>query len=333
MLRLFTSYFWQVPFFHPKYFLYRFYTNLQQQQNYVYKPQQSNLLILGGSTLYADTIRFTYRETNYVINFCSVCKQEKDKLNINGLSLAYPANTIMDCLYEYRFVGDKKFDYVLLYNGINDTRANNIATEKFNSSYRHIEFYDDLAIYERHPEINIMVFPFVVDWTAHVLSKKLFNPDYLPKENLHTLRTAEGRKEFLQYGGEIKTAPVFKKTLEEIKNTADARKQKLILSSLAWYQPVDYTYENFTAKKFDYVQSLFPTELYGEPDNVIKGINLHNQIMREFASAHPDVVFVDAEKLIPKEGRYFNDICHFSDEGCAIFADSIAGVLKALQKP
>jgi hypothetical protein len=330
-IRLFLYFAWHIPLLHPQYFLYRFYGNLSSQDSYTYKSNNANLLILGGSTLSADTLRFSYNKVNYVINFCNVPAHFGKNQPINALSLAYPANTILDCLYEYQFMGHQKFDYLLLYNGINDTRANNIAPEKFDTQYRHIEFYDDLAILQRHPEINITVLPFVFDWAQHGLQKRFWPINYLPKENLHQLRSEQGRKEFLQYGNNIKTEAVFKATLEQIKTIADKRGQKLILSSFAWYQPSDYTYENFNAKKLDYSQSLFPTELYGEPEYVIKGVNIHNALIREFAATNPDIIFVDAEKFIPKEGKYFNDICHLSDAGCALFSDSILRVMESHQ--
>lgn len=326
-LRLFLFAYAQTPVFQPEKFIYRYYPNLHTAENYQYKKPKSNILMLGGSTLYADTLRFNYNNTSYALHFCNLAEQLKNNTRMNICCLAYPANTIIDCFYEYRFLQKEKFDYLLLYNGINDTRANNIPYEHFSEQYRHIEFYDDLAIYERHPEIRVTTIPFITDWVVHLALKTLTNKKYLPKENLHHLKTTEGINNYLRFGGDIKTASVFKKNLEEIKLLADKRGQKLILCTLAWYQPDNYSYENFINKKLDYAQSLFATELYGLPENVIKGINAHNAEVRKFTAQHPDVIFLDAENIIPKNGKYFDDICHFSDEGCVLFSNSVLSAI------
>jgi hypothetical protein len=63
--------------------------------------------------------------------------------------------------------------------------------------------------------------------------------------------------------------------------------------------------------------------LWGKPECVAAAITTHNEVAAELARKSPGVVFVDQNRLIPKDGRYFNDLCHLTDEGCKRFVDNV----------
>ena len=56
-------------------------------------------------------------------------------------------------------------------------------------------------------------------------------------------------------------------------------------------------------------------ELWGSVDGVARALVLHNGATRVVAKRNPGVLFTDVEIEMPEQGRYFNDVCHLSEEG------------------
>jgi hypothetical protein len=54
---------------------------------------------------------------------------------------------------------------------------------------------------------------------------------------------------------------------------------------------------------------------------------LHNATLEAVARAHPWARFADLARAVPREGRYFNDVCHLSSAGMARLVD---GMLRAV---
>jgi hypothetical protein len=71
------------------------------------------------------------------------------------------------------------------------------------------------------------------------------------------------------------------------------------------------------------------TEVWGRKENVVAAIEAHNAVTRRIAGRHPEVLFFDMERYMPKDGRHFIDICHWTDLGRETFA---RGVLEALAR-
>jgi hypothetical protein len=105
------------------------------------------------------------------------------------------------------------------------------------------------------------------------------------------------------------------------------------LLTFASYVPEGYSKEAFQTKRLDYGKHLFPIELWGLPANVEKGLEVHNAVIRKLArQARPGVFFLDMEQAIPKQGQYFDDICHLSDRGYELFADELASALLRVEE-
>ena len=85
---------------------------------------------------------------------------------------------------------------------------------------------------------------------------------------------------------------------------------------------LDYTYRDYS----------YPVESWGRPENVVAGIEAHNDVVRALATAHPDVVFVDQERLVAPTKENFVDICHFTNPGSRRFVKNmLPDVLRALE--
>ena len=126
----------------------------------------------------------------------------------------------------------------------------------------------------------------------------------------------------LEYGSKIKTGESFRENIQEILEIAGRKGDPVVLMSFAVYIPGNYTLEKFKNKQLDYQKHLFAIELWGTPENVKKGITTNNEIIRKLSEKY-GTYYVDQYKMMPKNGLYFNDVCHLSDEGAKLFVDNI----------
>ena len=55
---------------------------------------------------------------------------------------------------------------------------------------------------------------------------------------------------------------------------------------------------------------------------------IHNDVIRQLSSEHPDLVFINMESEL-KDIKFFTDACHLSAAGLDRFADVVAEQLKA----
>lgn len=270
----------------------------------------TELGVFGGSTVCADTLRFDFRGENVETFFCDPCSFTQ----IDCINLAAPALTIIDSWYLYSSLAcQSKLKQAFFLNGINDARSNNISGELFDPDYRHIRFYDEAYILFNHPELSIVATPTLF----HLAVNKALGKTYQPRQNLHDL-SVEDQRRFLSHGSAIKTAEVFETYLKKIIELAKEKKHQIVIGTLPYYQASGYSIEAFWDKKLDYTESIFPTELYGRPKDVVKSVQVHNELVKKQVYTNPEVKVIDLEKLIPKKGSYFNDICHLSPAGCEV---------------
>lgn len=309
------------PLLNPSKLIKAFYPELNKLNNYQYTDDKINLLVLGGSVVYDGEIDIVYQGDSIKSSFCDFTKLLPSE-RYNVLSLSASAHNSLDSRYKYALLKDYRFDYVFVYHGINDTRANNIKASAFDKDYRHMEFYDDIYIYFRHPEINYCTSLFVVDWIFHLACKRI--KYYIPREFVQSMFTTAIDNSIFEQGGDIKTEEVFHNNLSQIIKMADERSEKVILSTYAWSLDSNYSLAKFKNKELDYDEQLWPTELYGRADNVQKGLQVHNEVIRKIAAQNlSNVVFIDAESQITKGKLFFNDVCHLNQNGCLLLEEVV----------
>jgi hypothetical protein len=73
-------------------------------------------------------------------------------------------------------------------------------------------------------------------------------------------------------------------------------------------------------------------ENWGKPANVVKGLRVHNDITRDLGKGNRGVIFLDAEAVIPKEGKNFNDVCHLSKKGKLMLMNAFMPAIEAFWK-
>ena len=237
-------------------------------------------------------------------------------------SLAVPTFSSLDACTMYRHLTRRSFDLIVYYESINEVRANNCPAAIYKDDYSHYAWYRGIGLIERHRELGLVAFPFVL----HELSVGAYRW-------LHSIPDTpmqRPRPDRVSFGSEIKTARSFEQNLEGIIRLAGERGDPLLLVSFAYYIPPGYTLERFKSKALDYEEHLSPIELWGKPENVEAGIRAHNEIIRSLYEKHREdatgrIGFVDLERLMPKDGSCFNDICHLTHKGSEQFVDAILG--------
>ncbi len=288
-----------------------FYKNLKQSA-----PQQTGgtgkstrILILGGSVV---SPGYSNLHTRLDTILTKAYGGTRDFEVVNA---AAPAHTSLDNLLKYRFLAEQRFDLVIYYEGINDTRVNNIPPGNFRDDYSHVKWYSEIYLFLRHPEIDISVIPYLADKVLSAMRDKLSGEIYLEPIGVDP--------RFAKFGRQLRTKHCYKKNVEGIASIAQQRGEKLLLVSYASYFPKD----SLTGRESDnlhYAKCMFatPVTMWGEPANVKAGIAQHNQVVREIAMKY-GTPFLDLEKRMPKDSTLFCDVCHISESGAQRFAHEI----------
>lgn len=288
--------------------IYSYYPGLRYELNASTQNKKDSfeVLLLGASTF-----------NNYHGNIALLLKQNLSKklsrhVRIHNLSEA--AHTVLDSCFEYAQLKNKHYDLVVVYQGINEVRANNCPPEVFKDNYAHYSWYRDVIRIEKHKEVDRWSTPFVL---SYLLDQLLIKMGFITVLHPHYPKV-----EWLKYGNDIKTAPSFKRHIDGLVSLAREKKENILFMTFAYYVPRNYSLEAFKTKRLDYSIHRNPIELWGKPENVIAGINAHNDILRKIVRTR-NVFFTDQERLLPKEGKYFNDICHLTTLGCETFVKNI----------
>ena len=270
------------------------------------------VLLLGGSVL-----------LNARTSITNLLAQTGD--NYEVYSTAQSAQSSRDSLIKYRLLEDEKFDLVIFYHAINEVRANTIPPALFRDDYAHYSWYEFLNVLEQESSSTPLMLPVSLRLGWRKIRQELNSDDYVP--------THGAGDDLLRYGSDIKTRAAFESNLNSIIELARKKQEKLVVMSFAWYLPDDYTREKFELGALDYSSGpgvfATPTEIWGIPENVEKGIRQHNEVIRRIVDTpEKDLIFVDQEKLIPKSGKYFTDICHLTPAGNKLFAQNIITALR-----
>ncbi|NIJ53389.1 hypothetical protein [Dyadobacter arcticus] len=300
------------PFLKPSDNIYKsYYTNLEPIRKKVIKSDDAvfDILILGGSVVSTPW-------SNLEGRLDTILKKEYGDKKFAFYNIAGAGHTSLDNYLKYKLLEKQRFDLVVYYEAINENRANNIPAKDFRNDYSHIKWYSDIHLLQAHPEINFTVIPYLVGRTIQYISDKLTHKVYISQEKVDP--------QYAAYGSDIKTAASYEKNLADLIETAKLRGDKLIMMSYATYFPpnVKLTGEQIDMKHFAGCMYASPVTIWGKPDNVKKGIETHNQVLRKLVQNNK-VLFLDMEAAMPKDSTLFCDVCHLSEPGAQRFAHEI----------
>ncbi|MFH1799903.1 MAG: hypothetical protein ABH891_03500 [Candidatus Omnitrophota bacterium] len=310
---------YKIPFFSPT-LINRIYPGLEETNALQLTENDGyfDILLLGGSVL---SNQFGSIEKE-------LYKQLGNSPKIRIHNLAQPAHSSLDSKIKYDLLRGKHFDFVIFYHGINGLRANNCPPSVFKPDYSHYAWYQDVYRILRHKEMKYTVIPFFIDLAAANIRRKIglekMVPPHLPNEEW-----AE------KYGQDIRTEQSFKKNVLDIVRRAESTGDPILLMTFAFYVPEDYSLEKFKARQLDYDQFVSPIEIWGRPENVKKGLEVHNRVIQDVAHdfrsgklKYQKFYYLDMNSFMPESKENFNDVCHLTEEGCKRFVSYILPMIK-----
>jgi hypothetical protein len=304
------------PFFKPADNLYKsYYTNLDavRQSNIRSDDDIFDVLILGGSVVSTPW-------SNLEARLDTILRSEYKGKKFAFYNIAGAGHTSLDNAIKYALLDKQRFDLIFYYEAINENRANNIPAKDFRQDYSHIQWYNEIYLLRAHPEINITVIPYVVDKAIRFIRDHIRKRVFISQEKVDPAYAA--------FGSDIKTAEPYRKNVERLIKTAASRGDKLVLMSYATYFPpnVKLTGEEKDMKYFAGCRFASPVTIWGTPENVRKGIGVHNLELRKLVNQY-QTPFLDMEALMPKDSTLFCDVCHVSEPGAQRFAREMAAFI------
>ena len=309
--------FYGYPFLHPSDYIYKgFYKELEPiaQADIQRDATTRKILILGGSVVSSP---WSHLE-NRLDTILQKTYPGGGKFAIYNAALA--GHTSLDNRIKYDLLDQQRFDLVLYYEAINETRANNVPPEEFRGDYSHFKWYSDIYLLQAHPEINFTVIPFLIHKVYRAAKDALTHREYISQEKVV--------ENYVKYGRDIKTAASFEKNLSDIIQTARRRGDKLVLMTYASYFPegVKLTGEQSDMDHFAGCYFASPVTIWGKPEYVKKGIAVHNDVTRQLATRQ-NITLMPMARRMPADSSLFCDVCHLSEPGAQYFAHQLAGFI------
>ncbi len=236
---------------------------------------------------------------------------------VQVVNVARHAHMTPDSLRKYRMMTDQRFDLVIYYHAINDVRANICPDDVYRDDYSHMLWHRNINRFTAHGELDLLAFPYVGHLLWDTVADRVSPPDLVPMKTAEGEVTPEGDNfaPWLVHGAKIKTGPAFARNVEAVVQLARQRKEPLLLLTFATYLAPGYTVDRFEQKRLDYAKHDVPTEVWGRPAHVTRGVAAHNKLLRGIARASSGVRFVDIAAAIKDGKASYDDICHLTLAG------------------
>ena len=286
-----------VPFTEPHKVCLFYYPEINQTYSN-YSKEKWNILLLGASVMNS--------AWGSVEKELSILLEKKINRPFQIHNFGMPSHTTRDSLIKFWINKDKHFDKIFVYHGINEIRMNNYSNEFYKSDYSHVSWYRTVNIFYNHSNSNFLGSPYIIN---QLYNKTIFNQDESDFENLN-------------HGHNIKTENAITNNLNDLIKLTGTKRDDLIFSTFATYVPKNYTKEKFISKKLNYGKHSLPIEVWGQKENVIKTIDIHNKVIKKLSDLF-NIQCIEMDKGIPKNGLYFDDICHLTSEGSKTFAKKL----------
>ncbi|MFN0198598.1 MAG: hypothetical protein ACKVT0_17770 [Planctomycetaceae bacterium] len=268
--------------------------------------QHLNVVLIGGSTL------------EQTADELSIALKTAWKSDVRIYNLAKAAHTSRDTLFKFRELPVNNIDLIVLYDGFNDIRMNNVTRSDFMIDYTHCEWYLDLE---------------------QKLKLKQADLEDIMRHNLNAvgrrIRLDRPETHLIDEGAVIKTEDSFRQNISEILQSCQTRRIPVVLMTFASYLPENYSQERFVNGDLDYGSGDYrmAAESWGRPEAVRNTLAVHNRVLRELARS-PEfagtVRFIDQEELLAANGMHFSDPCHLTSEGIRQF---VRNIVASLDKP
>jgi len=305
---------YQLSFRRPNHPLYAFYPELKSADEV--RPRHDDpyydVLMLGASTLH-----HSWGEVEAAL---AERLEAAGLHNVRIFNLAVPAHTSRDSLLKYAALNDPRFDLVIVYDGANDVRTNNVPPQMFREDYSHYSWYSYVNVLAPSHGTATFALPYTFRYARARLRQRLAPDQFVPLN--------EPRPEWLEYGREARSAKVFEHNIAAILDLAMQRGDPVMLMTFATWVPENYSRDAFAAKRLDYGLHRTPIELLGRREDVVRTIAMHNDVLRHLAAGRANTIFVDQALLMEGSARNFDDAFHFTIAGSIAFVDHLMAVLR-----
>ena len=256
-------------------------------------PEKVRILTLGGSAMF--NRRMTER-LNKSLN-------EISSRPVEILGAALRTHTSMSSLIKYRLLSRYKFDYVLIYHGINDLFVNNVYIDHFRSDYSHM-----LPWYRRNFLLNNSLIARVI-YNNFIWGRRIFG--------MEKIWYIYPQVSYIENAMDFVSEKLFRRNISMLIKEIKQDGAVPILMTFAWNIPSHYNQTSFELGTVGYNPTnygRYPVELWGSVKFVREGLQKHNTIIREISKQY-NVLLIDIENLMGNHLRWFEDVCHFSEEG------------------
>jgi hypothetical protein len=298
-----------VPFSHPGRILYAYYPELREVDRV--KPTREDaaydVLLLGGSVLHRD--------------WGSIEQGLHERLTaslrrpVRIFNLSARGHTSRDSRLKYEALGEARFELVIFYHGINESRMNNAPPAVFQEDYSHFPWYGIVNLLAPYHGVASFALPYTVRWSG-IRARYISTGD-------RSVASGFPRKDWIQYGKDSPSAVSFEHNLGRILELATRRGDRVLLMTFAIYVPPDYSQAAFEQKRLDYGLHTSPIEIWGRPEHVVATVGRQDEVVRRLAAGHAGTLFVDQARLMVGSGRYFNDPCHLTVLGSSMFVENL----------
>jgi hypothetical protein len=124
----------------------------------------------------------------------------------------------------------------------------------------------------------------------------------------------------------------FERNVNAMVDTSLRNGAKPILLTFAYHLSANYSRQGFLQQALDYrnPDHYDSRDVYnwGPPDYVRAGLQQENAVLRNIA-AQRNVALIDIDAAMSGRGEWFGDVCHFNNEGVAVFSAQVASALAA----
>jgi hypothetical protein len=292
-----------VPLLRPDHVFYVFYPELENVD--AARPSRRDgfydVLLLGASTI-APQWGTVEQEIGRQLT-------SKGHHRVRIFNLGRAAHSSRDSLVKYTALEQSRFDLVVFYDGLNETRANYAPPDLFREDYGHYAWYEIVNAMAPYHTTARLALPYTLRLLFMRAGQILNRDEYVPRHR--------PRQDWLHYGDAIRSAQSFGRNLRRILSLAGRRGDPVLLATFAVHVPPNYSLQAFRAKTLDYGRHLLSVEFWGRREVMLRAITAHNEVVRNVAVENPGVRLVDVDHLMPRSGRYFDDVCHLTGAGSA----------------
>ncbi len=227
--------------------------------------------------------------------------------------LTSSAHTTRDSLLKMRLLGERRFDVVIVYHGINDVRMNCCTRDEFRADYSHCDWYSGMS---RRVAAGRLTFRGLLLDAAHQL-----------------IPLGEPSAEAAMLGRDVKTRVSFENNLREIVQLAQrqtASPARVVLITFGSCIPPGYSRSAFESGQCGFAEGAYRmvVESWGDPTGVALGLVAHNEVVRKVA-ADSGATLVDMDARLSGQLALFSDVCHLSAAGQDAFVGHLTARLAA----